>query len=298
MLLPWQRQPTHVLQSAAQRALAREAGLSAAWCTLGALHDHGAYRAVSLAFQRVAALTTVGAHGDQQAGTWETAKPLVHARTARAWARQPDKEATQTAAAREAFFAEEARRGEEMRRCLAAVDSATASSSAWPTASRRPPTTKRRSPSQRTGCPTFESSALRLQRFTERPLRLHTSWLARLPPQQVPPGFKPMPWTDILRGWARRRICGSLNDTADRDFDCWKHGESSLPRPKYVCIGHGGGKEIQHADGIGSYNALIDRVRARRGDRPLRRDGLPAGGAHALGAASCSSASSATTTTS
>ena len=257
VLLPWQRQPTHVLQSAAQRALAREAGLSAAWCTLGALHDHGAYRAVSLAFQRVTALTTVGAHGDQQAGTWETAKPLVHARTARAWARQPDKEATQTAAARDAFFAEEARRGEEMRRCLAAVDSGDGELVSMADSVKTADDYKAEIPFPSHGLPDFESSALRLQRFTERPLRLHTSWLARLPPQQVPPGFKPMPWTDILRGWARRRICGSLNDTADRDFDCWKHGESSLPRPKYVCIGLGGGKEIQHADGIGSYNALI-----------------------------------------
>lgn len=42
---------------------AREAGLSAFWCTLDALHDHFAYHAVSLAFQRISALTTIGEHG-------------------------------------------------------------------------------------------------------------------------------------------------------------------------------------------------------------------------------------------
>ena len=47
-----------------------------------------------------------------------------------------------------------------------------------------------------------------------------------------------------------------MNKTGDRDFDCWEHGESSLDRPKYLCLGPGAGKQIAHADGIGSYNAL------------------------------------------
>jgi hypothetical protein len=106
------------------------------------------------------------------------------------------------------------------------------------------------------GLPDFSSEALRLARFVERPLSLHTSWLARLPPQQVPPGFRPLPWQGIHRRWARREICDSLNMTAARDFESWARGETTLPRPEFLCIGEGGGKLIPHADGIGSYNAL------------------------------------------
>jgi hypothetical protein len=73
-------------------------------------------------------------------------------------------------------------------------------------------------------------------------MHLCTTWLARLPRQHVPPGFKPMAWNDILRPWARRRICASLNATADRDFGCLHKGGSALRRPSSICIG--------------SYNAL------------------------------------------
>ena len=83
---------------------------------------------------------------------------------------------------------------------------------------------------------------LRLTPFAERPMHLCTTWLARLPRQHVPPGFKPMAWNDILRPWARRRICASLNATADRDFECLHKGGSALRRPSSICIG--------------SYNAL------------------------------------------
>eukprot|EP00900_Chrysochromulina_parva_P014812 jgi/Chrpa1/23331/Chrysochromulina_OHIO_Genome00028025-RA len=106
------------------------------------------------------------------------------------------------------------------------------------------------------GMPEYSDKALRLTPFAERPLHLSTTWLARLPRQQVPAGFKPMAWTDILRPWARRSICASLNATADRDFECLHNGGSALRRPPHICIGQGGGFEIAHADGIGSYNAL------------------------------------------
>ncbi len=75
-------------------------------------------------------------------------------------------------------------------------------------------------------------------------------------PFPVPPGFKPQPWTSILRGWARRACCASLNQTASRDLECYANGSSVQRRPEYVCIGPGGAKEIAHADGIGTYNAL------------------------------------------
>ena len=76
------------------------------------------------------------------------------------------------------------------------------------------------------GLPSFSCDRLRLTPFVERPLRLHTSWFARLPPQQAPPGFKPLRFDEIYRGWARRRLYKAMNATADRDFDFWERGES------------------------------------------------------------------------
>jgi hypothetical protein len=67
ILVPWATRPTFVARTAAQLELALEAGLFAAWCTLDALHNHKAYHAVSLAFLRIAALTSIGEHGEQRA---------------------------------------------------------------------------------------------------------------------------------------------------------------------------------------------------------------------------------------
>ena len=84
VMVPWAKPPVHVVQSAAQRNEAKQAGLSAVWCTLGALHDHEAYVPAGLVFQRLAALTEVGMHGEQTSGIWARAKPLVRYRTASA----------------------------------------------------------------------------------------------------------------------------------------------------------------------------------------------------------------------
>ena len=256
IVVPWAQPPTWVLRTPEQRAAARDAGWSAAWCTLGALHDHIAYRPVGLAFERIAALASAGAHGAQRAGTWAQARPLISMRTARNWAQSADGDARATAAAREAFIANERQRGDELRKCLAAVDSGDGALVAIADGVRTAADLSAEIPFPANGMPRYDGPALRLQPFAERPLHLDTSWLARLPPQQTPPGFAPMPWTDIVRGWARRWCCEAMNATADRDFECWQHGESGLRRPEYVCIGQGGGKLIPHADGIGSYNAL------------------------------------------
>ena len=80
ILVPWATNPPVVARTAAQFELARKAGLYAAWCTLDALYDHKAYHAMSLAFLRIAALTSVGEHGEQRAGVWEYARGRSSAR--------------------------------------------------------------------------------------------------------------------------------------------------------------------------------------------------------------------------
>ena len=256
VLVPWAAAPMHVIRHRQQRAEARDAGLSAVWCTLDAVDGHISAHAIALAFKRVEAMTTIGEHGGLQSGTWATSKPLVHFRSARAWSRQHDAPQAAQLAAAEAFFNEEARRGQELRACFAALDRGDGDMMAIADSIRTAADYRAEIPFPAQGLPSFEDSSLRLLRFAERPLRLSTKWLARLPPQQVPPGFTPQPWTQIVRGWARRRVCKALNRTAARDFECWEKGESSKQRPAFECIGHGGGKHHTHADGIGTWNAL------------------------------------------
>ena len=256
ILVPWASRPTFVARSPAHRTIAREAGLRAAWCTLDALHDHVAYHAVSLAFQRIAAITTVGEHGEQRAGTWEYARPIVSTRTAHEWASRPELPTDVTAQSLATFMEVERARGRELRARLIELDNGNGAMAAMADNVRTAADYEGEIPFPANGLPDFSDGTLRLLPFAERPLSLCTSWLARLPPQSVPPGFSPRSWLEILRPWARRLCSNALNATADRDFECWYKGSSTLRRPPYVCIGLGGGKEIPHADGIGSYNAL------------------------------------------
>ena len=256
VLVPWATRPTVVARSAAQLELAREAGNGAIWCTLDALHNHVAYHAVSLAFQRLAALTTVGEHGEQRAGIWEYARPIVSTRTAHEWATRANAPPDKVMHERTSFLKAEQARGQELRARLIALDSGSGRLIAMADSVRTATDYADEIPFPAIGLPGYADIGLRLTPFAERPLHLSTTWLARLPPQQVPPGFKPLAWHDILRTCARRNICAALNATADRDFECWETGGSARRRPPYVCIGQGGGKEIKHADGIGTYNAL------------------------------------------
>ena len=258
VMIPWATPPAHVITSTTQREDAAATGQGAAWCTLDSLDGHVACFPVGAAFLRIAALTTIGAHGSQNAGTWATSRPMVRARTAHtlASADHPLLAPDELERQRAAFFTLEAARGDEIRARLIAADPGTGELIAMADKVMTAADYRMEIPFPVNGLPDFSCNSLRSLPFVERPLSLSTSWLVRLPPQQVPPGFVPLPWQKILRGWARRSICASLNRTAERDFECLETGASALRRPDYVCIGPGGGKEIIHADGIGSYNAL------------------------------------------
>ena len=256
VIVPWPRPPTVVLQSSQQRRDASAAGLSAAWCTMQALHDHAAYQPVGIAFQRIHILKEPGAHGAFQSGVWAEAKPLLKHRTARAWARQSDVGRGESTQAREAFMAVEATRGAELKRCFAALDIGDGVMLDVADSVRTAADYAGEIPFPPQGLPRYTDARLRLRKFVERPLALHTSWFARLPPQRVPPSFRQLSFTEMMRGWARRRCCAAMNKTADRDFECWEHGETSKARPKFECIGPGGAKNIPHADGIGAWNTF------------------------------------------
>jgi hypothetical protein len=258
VMVPWAMPPACVLTSTTQRDKAAAHGQRTAWCTLDALDGHIASFPVGAAFLRIAALTTVGAHGAQNAGTWASSRPMVRARTAHALASTGPPLIAPEALERQrtAFFEQEAARGAEIRALLVAADPGTGDLIAMADKVMTAADYRMELPFPVNGLPDFSSGSIRTLPFVERPLQLSTSWLARLPPQQVPPGFKPQPWQNILRGWARRACCASLNQTASRDFECYASGSSTQRRPEYICIGPGGAKELAHADGIGTYNAL------------------------------------------
>ena len=147
-------------------------------------------------------------------------KPLIRYRTACQWAWRSDEPPDVSDAARENFYSEEEARGRELRECFVAADTGDGVMVGIADSIRTAADFKAELPFPAQGLPDFSDQRLRLRPFAERPLHLDTSWFARLPPQQAPPGFAPMHFTSIVRGWGRRRMCNALNSMADHGFDC------------------------------------------------------------------------------
>ena len=93
--------------------------------------------------------------------------------------------------ARRSFMAAEESRGAELRGLIAAQDEGDGEMTAIADEVRTAADYQAELPFPAQGLPSYTGVTLRLRRFVERPLSLHTSWLLRLPPQSVPPGFKP-----------------------------------------------------------------------------------------------------------
>jgi hypothetical protein len=87
---------------------------------------------------------------------------------------------------------------------------------------------------------------------------LLTAWLTRLPLQQLPPGFRPLPWTALIRRLGRRIIAHTLNQSMRYDAHCFRTGEppANLRRPSCVALGKGAAKLLPHSDGLGTWNAF------------------------------------------
>ena len=59
------------------------------------------------------------------------------------------------------------------------------------------------------------------QAFVPRKLPYTSQMLARLPPQQLPPGFIPSHITEALQGWAIRRVMDHVATMCKRDMWCY-----------------------------------------------------------------------------
>ena len=100
------------------------------------------------------------------------------------------------------------------------------------------------------GLPDVHADVLLLLPYPEPPAPLHTSYLARMPPQAAPAGFpESFTWDDICRRWGRRIFADCLNMTMAHDCECVRHGGSNLPRHPFICLGPGVFKHFHFLDG-------------------------------------------------
>ena len=243
------------------------------WCTASALADSPMYLYATLTAQRARSRREAVPFMVQHTGIWEAPRPVVRERAAFEWNHAGS--APGAAAAWEAFLRRERALGTSIQAALNAadagdgllIDMATSITTAADALDDLIP------PAQ--GLPSFSAPGLDMTLVPQRPPPLITNWLVRLPPQRVPPGAeKPVSWLHVVRPWARRKICESLNKTAEHDFVAWDTGVSPGGRPKFIAIGAGGFYETPHADGSGSYNESVI-IRRRRLDgllEPLNFD--------------------------
>ena len=100
------------------------------------------------------------------------------------------------------------------------------------------------------GLPLVHADVVLLLPYPEPPAPLHTSYLARMPPQAAPDGFpESFAWEDVCRRWGRRCFAEALNATFDHDAECVTHGWSTKPRHPFICLGPSVFKFFHFQDG-------------------------------------------------
>jgi hypothetical protein len=107
------------------------------------------------------------------------------------------------------------------------------------------------------GLPKYSDPSLLRLPVPQRPPPLLTAWLTRLPTQQLPPGFHPLPWMALIRWFDRRIIAHTLNQSMRNDAHCFRTGEppANLRRPSCIALGKGAATLLPHSDGPGTWNA-------------------------------------------
>ena len=113
------------------------------------------------------------------------------------------------------------------------------------------------------GLPRLDPAHYAMMPYPDAPMPLHTSYLARVPPQQLPEGFpETLRWVEVLRTWTRRMLVRAIGMNAEHDFECYDAGWSDKPRHPFLCIGPGGFHNFSFTDGVGDipYNQFLLRV--------------------------------------
>lgn len=254
--IPWDTTPVVVATKRHEVEAARAEGAPAIWATVDALEGTTAFEPVLYAAMRCEAMSGPVMSDPTRAGIWTHARPAILAKRAAEYG-QRDADATAEQEWR-IFLQEERKRTQVMQDDLLAADNGTGLVQSFRAEVRTAADYASELPVPAQGLPTFTDEACLMAWAPQRPPPLTRDWLHRLPPQAVPPGFVPLRYDQVLRGWARRMASKTLNDGMVYDAACFQHGETPphLRRPSSITLGRGAAKEIRHADGTGTYNAF------------------------------------------
>ena len=122
------------------------------------------------------------------------------------------------------------------------------------------------------GLPDLDPAHYSMMPYPDAPMPLHTSYLAKNPPQQLPNGFpESLSWDEVLHRWHRRMLAQAVQMNAEHDFECYEQGWSDLPRHPFLCVGAGGFRTFRFVDGTGEIplNAFLLRVGTDGRLRPM-----------------------------
>ena len=254
--VPWDVTPVTHVTSQSQLARAASSNMPAIWANADALSSSPAFEAVMFAIQRLTAMGGAVTHDYLNVGVWNKARPVILRQRARHYGTLP---ADPHIEKKWQLFLENDRlRGAEMQRDLVNVDRGTGLTASIVADVRTAADYAAELPVPPQGLPDFSDPTLLLLPAPQRPLPLHTDWLHRLPPQQVPEGFTRLHYKDALRQWARRMIADNKNNNMRYDSHCLTHGDAQqgCARPADCVLGRGAGKLIAFHDGVGTFNAL------------------------------------------
>ena len=254
--VPWDTQPVTTVNTPDELARAVNEKAPSVWCTMDAIANSPAHEPAWLAVSRVAAMQGAVDVDDAHVGIWDKAKPVLASRAAREYGRLPIN--PQANELWQAFLAEERHRAAVMKADIMAADGGTNLIARICEDVRCAADFAAELPTPPQGMPTYTDPSLLLVRVLERPLELHRDWIHQMPPQQAPPGFKPLRWNEALRDWAVRLIVTHRNDCSKYDGYCLDHGAapSDMRRPQPITLGRGAACLFPHADGVGTYNPM------------------------------------------
>jgi hypothetical protein len=254
--VPWDSTPNTWIRSPEDMRNATASDAPAVWATTHALSGTPSLEAAMFAVQRLTAMGGPVTHDGLNVGVWDRARPVILRQNARRYGTLPPDPQSERQWAR--FLQLEADRGDTMRRDLIAADRGSGLIAGITADVRTAADYAAELPIPPQGLPTFDDPSLLMVRAPERPLPLHTDWLHKLPPQQVPAGFTSISYQDALRRWARRMTADNKNGNMRFDAYCLAHGHApaDFARPDDVVLGRGAGKLLPFQDGIGTFNAL------------------------------------------
>ena len=237
--VPWDVSPVVYVDSPQELAAATESHMPAVWASTNALASSLIYEAVMFAVQRLVAMGGPVMHDILNVGVWNKARPVVLRQRARQYGTLPiDPQAAQQW---NAFLADQRLKRKVMQSDLLEADGGTGWTANICADVRTAADYASELPVPQQGFPSYSDPFLLLVPAPQRPLPLHTNWLHRLPPQQVPHGFASIHYKDALRQWARRMVADNKNGNMRYDVVVGTGGPGTARAMRGAVFGRLGG---------------------------------------------------------